>query len=305
MMPMEEPHTPGPATASERDSDITYCYGHPDTPTKLRCSRCDKPICPRCAVPAAVGQHCVWCVAEARKSRPRVRTAMQANSPAVMAIIAIAIVVYVMEVLFGDEFVLRFAAAPANIAYEGEFYRLITPMFLHAPLGTPFGILHILFNMYILRIYGPQVEEAFDSARFVALFLVTGFTASAVSFAFGSCATLGLGASGAVFGIVGVLLVLLYNRRHSTIVAEYMKTLLMFIGINLLFGFSMRGVDNLAHIGGLASGIALGLGFDGGRSSEAPRGRQMLSLLAITALAVGLVAWRIETMHDICRTFIR
>ncbi|MFP5299323.1 MAG: rhomboid family intramembrane serine protease [Actinomycetota bacterium] len=301
---MEEPHNLGPAATSEQ-ADIAYCYGHPDTPTKLRCSRCDKPICPRCAVPAAVGQHCVWCVAEARKSQPKVRTAMQANSPAVMTIIAIAIAVYVMEVLFGDDFVLRFAASPANIAYEGEYYRLITPIFLHAPLGTPFGILHILFNMYILRIYGPQVEEAFDSFRFVALFLVTGFTASAVSFAFGSCATLGLGASGAVFGIVGVLLALLYNRRDSTLVADYMKTLLMFIGINLLFGLSMKGVDNFAHIGGLVSGVLLGFGFDGGRAREVPKSRQMLVLLAITALAVGLVAWRISTMHDICRTFIR
>lgn len=304
MMPMESTDDQSPATAAP-EPGIASCYGHPDTPTRLRCTRCDKPICPRCAVPAAVGQHCVWCVAEARKSQPKVRTAMQANSPAVLAIIAIAIAVYVMEFVFGESFVLRFAASPANIAYEGEYYRLITPMFLHAPLGAPLGILHILFNMYILRIYGPQVEEAFDSVRFVALFLVTGFAASAVSFGFGSCATLGLGASGAVFGIVGVLLVLLYNRRDSTFVAEYMKTLLIFIGINLVFGFSMQGVDNLAHLGGLGSGILLGLGLDGGRGRETSKARQFAVMAVVTAAAIGLVMWRIETMHDVCRNFIR
>lgn len=293
-----------PVAPAPRAEEVT-CYGHPDTPTRLRCTRCDKPICPRCSVPASVGQHCVWCVAEARKSAPKVKTAMQANSPGVLGIIIVSVAVYVLEVVLGTPFVIRFAASPANIAYEGEYYRLITPMFLHAPLGTPFGILHILFNMYILRAYGPHVEEAFDTKRFLALYLVTGFAAGAVSFGFGSCATLGLGASGAVFGVVGVLLVLLYNRRTSTFVAEYMKTLLIFVGINLLFGFSMPGVDNLAHIGGLGAGILIGLGMDGGGGREVSGARQSLTLIAVTAGSMALVMWRIGTMDEICRSFIR
>lgn len=293
------------ASIEEQTGAEAFCYGHPDTPTRLRCTRCDKPICPRCSVPAPVGQHCVWCVAEARKSAPKVRSTMQATSPAVLAIIAISVVVYVLETLLGRDFVESFAAAPANIAFEGEYYRLITPMFLHAPLGTPFGILHILFNMYILRIYGPQVEEAFGLWKFVLMYLGTGFVAGAVSFAFGACGQLGLGASGAVFGVVGILLALLFNRRHSAAVTEYMKTLLMFVGINLVFGLSMRGIDNFAHIGGLLSGIAIGFGADQPIGRTGATARQLVTIVLVVAIGIGLVAWRVGSMEEICRVAIR
>lgn len=288
-----------------RDADVEYCYGHPKTPTKLHCSRCDKPICPRCSVPAAVGQHCVWCVAEARKNQPKVRTALQGSSPAVYAIIIASVAVYVLEVLLGDEFILKFAASPANIAFAQEYYRLLTPMFLHAPLGTPFGIMHILFNMYILAIYGPQVEHAFGPWRFLAMYVTAGFLGGAASFAFGSCASLGLGASGAVFGVVGILLAFLYRRRDGTLVNQYIKTLLIFVGINLLFGFSVRGIDNFAHLGGLASGLMLGAGMDAGRGQDASPARQMFTLAAVIAIGAALVAWRIAAMPASCVAFLR
>ena len=282
---------PDAPDAAPEESEVTYCYGHPDTPTRLRCTRCDKPICPRCSVPASVGQHCVWCVAEARKSTPKVKSTLRATSPAVMTIIGICVAVYILEAVLGDPFVLRFATRPLSIA-AGETYRLITAIFLHAPLGQRLGIFHILFNMYILRIYGPQVEEAFGIARFVVLFLVTGFLGNAVSYAFGACITLGVGASGAIFGIVGVLLVLLYNRRASSFVASYMQSLLVFIGINIAFGFLVPGIDNLAHLGGLASGVALGLGYDGATPGQAGRTRQIATTLAVVAIGVALVVWR-------------
>jgi membrane associated rhomboid family serine protease len=279
-----------PGTAPE-ESEVTYCYGHPDTPTRLRCTRCDKPICPRCSVPASVGQHCVWCVAEARKSTPKVKSTLRATSPAVMTIIGICIAVYILEAVMGDAFIRRFATHPLAIA-AGDTYRLISAVFLHSPLGQRFGIFHILFNMYILRIYGPQVEEAFGVVRFVVLFLVTGFLGNAVSYAFGACNTLGVGASGAIFGVVGVLLVLLYNRRTSSFVANYMQSLLVFIGINIVFGFLVPGIDNLAHLGGLASGIGLGLGYDGAEPGPSGRTRQIATTVAVVAIGVALVVWR-------------
>jgi membrane associated rhomboid family serine protease len=278
-------------------SEVTYCYGHPDTPTRLRCTRCDKPICPRCSVPASVGQHCVWCVAESRKSAPKVKSALRAGSPAVMSIIAICVAVYILEFLMGDPFVLRFASSPRLIA-AGDWYRLLTPMFLHAPLGSQFGIVHILFNMYILRVYGQQVEEAYGAARFVILFLVTGFMGNVASYAFGACNTLGLGASGAIFGIVGVLLVLLYNRRTSSFVATYMQSLLVFVGINLVFGFVVAGVDNLAHIGGLVSGLALGLGYDNVPPGPQGKARQLAVTLLVVAVGIALVVWRTAEINS-------
>lgn len=284
------------------EEEITYCYGHPDTPTRLHCTRCDKPICGRCAVPASVGQHCVWCVAEARKSAPKVRSTMQATSPAVLAIIGINVAIYILEALF-PQIILWFAARPPLIA-AGEWYRLLTPMFLHAPLGTRFGIFHILMNMYILRIYGPPVEQFFGSARFVLMYLTAGFLGGAASYAFGSCATIGVGASGAIFGVVGMLLVHLYRRRTSAFVSAYMKNLLFFLGINLVFGFAVAGIDNLAHLGGLASGIALAAGMESAAQRDASPPRQIATMAAVIAVGLALVVWRTATMPPGCIAFL-
>lgn len=235
--------------------DTEYCYGHPKTPTKLHCSRCDRPICGRCAIPASVGQHCPECVAEARKSAPKVRSAMQKNAPVVMTILGINIVVFILQNVIPG-FTERFAMAPWAIA-DGEYWRLITPVFLHSQ-GF---IFHIIMNSYILYALGPNVEQAFGSVRFAVIYLAAGFMGNVLSFVMppdvGS-----LGASGAVFGVAGVLLVYLFRRRRSAFIAQYLRSILLFIGINLAFGFLLRGIDNWAHIGGLMGGILLGLGFD-------------------------------------------
>ena len=205
----------------------TYCYGHPDTPTKLRCSRCDRPICGRCAIPASVGQHCPECVAEARKGQRTVKSAMRATAPAVMTIIVLNVVVFVAQNLIPD-LTTRYASFPFAIAH-GEWWRLLTPMFLHS---TGF-IFHIVMNMYVLYIFGPQVEQTFGTVRFVVMYLVAGFFASAASYALGPCNVLGVGASGAIFGVVGILLVFLYRRRSSQFVAGYLRQLLIFVGLNV------------------------------------------------------------------------
>jgi membrane associated rhomboid family serine protease len=236
-------------------------------------------------------------VAEARKTAPKVKSTMRAASPAVLTIIGICVAVYILEALLGNAFVLRFASHPISIA-NGEWYRLLTPIFLHAQLGQQLGILHILFNMYILRVYGPNVEEAYGPLRFVVLFLVTGFLGGAASYAFGACNTLGVGASGAIFGVVGVLLVILYNRRTSSFVADYMRSLLFFVGINLVFGFVVPGIDYLAHLGGLVSGVALGWGYDGAAPGKAGTARQAAITLGVIALGVALVMWRTAELNN-------
>lgn len=229
-------------------------------------------------------------MADARKSAPKVRSAMRATSPAVLTIIGLNIAVYILQTLF-PVILDQFAARPPLIA-QGEWYRLFTPMFLHAPLGARFGILHIIMNMYILRIYGPSVEEAFGTARFVAMYLVAGFAGGAASYAFGAFNTFGVGASGAIFGVVGILLVYLYNRRTSSFVREYMKNLLFFVGLNLVFGFAVPGIDNWAHIGGLAGGALLGLGLDAGDHRQVSRARQIATFAIVAAVGVALVVWR-------------
>lgn len=288
--------TPPDQTPTQATEDVeTYCYGHPNRPTKLQCSRCDRYICGQCAIPASVGQHCPECVAEARKSAPRVRTAMAANAPATRAIIAVTVGVYVLQIFMGDMLIERFASNSIEI-WRGEVYRLLTSVFLHAPLQGSFSILHIAFNMYILSIYGPQVEQTFGTKRFVFLYFATGFFASAVSYSLNGC-ILGYGASGAVFGVVGILLYYLYNRRTSTIASAYMRDIGIFIAINFVFGLSLSGIDNFAHLGGLIGGIALAAGFDRRPTvrAESPVALQLATVAVVLGVGAALVIQRTAT----------
>lgn len=275
-----------PVLPDQNETDETVCYAHPKTPTKLRCSRCNRPICGRCAIPASVGQHCPECVAEARRSAPKVRTQLAATAPTVMAIIAINVIVFVAQNAVGG-LTQRFAAIPPLIA-DGEYYRLITPMFLHS---TDF-LLHIVFNMFVLYIYGPNVEQAFGKIRFLVMYLICGFTGSVASYAFGPCFVSGVGASGAIFGLVGILIAYLYNRRSQTMMQAYMRNLLTFVGINMILGFVIAGIDWRAHVGGLVGGLVLGAGFDQGGKPNPSVGRQVATAAAVIAVGVAIVIWR-------------
>lgn len=284
--------------------EVEYCYGHPDTETRLHCTRCGKPICGRCAVPASVGQHCVWCVAEAKKSAPKVKSTMAAVSPVVMGLIVVNVAIWLAQSALSvtapageaDWLTFHFAMIPGAIA-SGEWYRLLTPMFLHAPFtGAITGLIHVGFNMYILRIYGPNVEEAFGSVQFLGMYLLAGFAGSATSYGFGSVMRASLGASGAVFGVVGMLLVFLHRRRNRAMVAQYQRTLLVFVGLNLLIGFTFPRIDNLAHIGGLLGGAALGLGFDAGDGVPVSAARRIATFAAVGGTALAIVLWRTSAL---------
>lgn len=268
------------------EEETEYCYGHPRTPTKLHCTRCDRPICGRCAIPASVGQHCPECVAEAARGAPKIRSALQKNAPAVTALLAINIGMFLLQ-QFIPPLTDRLLMYPPAIA-AGEWYRLLTPIILHG------SILHVGLNCYVLYAFGPNVEQAFGTVRFVLMYVLAGFLGSAFSFAIppdsGS-----LGASGAIFGLAGVLLVYLYRRRRSTFIGQYLRSITFFIVANLVLGLTLLAgvVDNFAHVGGLVGGIILGLGFDQRRASLAPI-TQALSAGTVLVIGVGLIWLRIS-----------
>ena len=172
---------------------------------------------------------------------------------------------WVLLAIIAVMFVIRLGAnVPCRIA-SGEYWRLLASMFLHI------GLLHLLFNVYALAALGTELERLFGWRRFLAVYLVTGLFGSFASYAFrfglsGSLASdtfrvrLSAGASGAIFGLIGALgaFFYLHRQRLGSWGQRRLANVLFLIGINLLFGFTQPGIDNLAHLGGLLSGVGLG-----------------------------------------------
>ena len=284
---------PGGSGPVLNQSAETFCYNHTKTPTRLRCTRCNRPICGRCAIPASVGQHCPECVAEARRSAPRVRSAVRAAAPAVTVILAINVVSFIAQrVIPGfTESLLLFEPAIAH----GEWWRLLSPMVLHA------NITHIAFNSFALWIYGPDAEQSYGTLRFVVIYLVAGFAGSAASYSFGPCPQPSLGASGAIFGVIGALLIYVYRRRTSAVMYSYMRGIAGIIVLNLVIGFVFSGlIDNFAHIGGLVGGAAVGAGLDKDRGPSRSLATQLAVAAAVVGLATATIVLRTGALEATC-----
>jgi rhomboid protease GluP len=145
-----------------------------------------------------------------------------------------------------------FGAKENHAILAGEYWRFLTPVFLHI------GMIHLLFNQYALYLFGREVEQLFGTLRFALIYLLAGVAGSVASFAFS--AAVSAGASGAIFGIIGALTV--FFLRNGEFLGEagrqQMRSLLGLIGINLFLGFTIPGIDNYSHMGGLAAGLLLG-----------------------------------------------
>src|ERR1700737_1421546 len=160
-----------------------------------------------------------------------------------------------LRILFGldGEVLYRLGALWAPAIVQGEPYRLVTAMFLHG------GLIHIGFNMMVLMDIGPVVEEVYGSARFLFLYTTTGIAGYVFSAftPFTPHPALGVGASGAILGLIGVMIAITTGRGGAFV--EGARFPLIFWGVSIfVFGFLMSGIDNWAHFGGLAAGFGLG-----------------------------------------------
>jgi rhomboid protease GluP len=180
---------------------------------------------------------------------------------ATYVLIGMNVAVYVLMVVSGvsatdpsADAALRWGADYGPYTLHGQPWRLFTSMFVH------FGIVHIGFNMYVLYQVGRLTEQLFGRVKYVFLYLATGLVGGLASLLVHPD-VVGAGASGAIFGVYGAFLGLLFVRRH-VIPKPAMKAMVqsatMFLGINLVYGLSSGRIDMSAHIGGLLSGIVLG-----------------------------------------------
>jgi membrane associated rhomboid family serine protease len=265
------------------------CYRHSDRETYVRCSRCDRPICPDCMISASVGFQCPECVREGNRDVRQARTTFGGRvhgdtALVTKSLIGVNVAMFLLALAGGQAFVRQLvllAVDPVGgegIA-QGGWYRLLTSTFLHQQ------VLHIGLNMLALWLFGPPLEALLGRARFFGLYLLSGLAGSAVSYAFNPPFQGSLGASGAIFGLVGAALVA--DRRMRANVSG----LLIYLVILLAPGFIIRGIDWRAHLGGLAAGLLLGLVF-----AYAPRANRTAYHVAaagvVLVVAVVLVAAR-------------
>ncbi len=258
---------------------MATCYRHPSRETAVSCSSCGRPICPDCMTTTHVGMRCPECASQRTKV---VRMRDMASVPRVTyTLIALNVIAFLTE---QGQFTLEGSGIGGRVIEEGVIYRagvaagqyqrLVTSAFLHV------NLLHIGFNMYLLYLLGMMLEPTIGSVRFAAIY----FT----SLLAGSCGALvatpapSLGASGAVFGLMGAAAVELRARGHSVM----RSGIGMLIVFNLVLSFAVPDISVGAHIGGLIGGALAGLAF---RAAEGRRHSLALGLgacLVLSAVAV-------------------
>ncbi|MCZ2524687.1 rhomboid family intramembrane serine protease [Streptomyces sp. NPDC059506] len=262
-------HEPESRPAPHEGAGPRACYRHPDRPAGVSCTRCDRPVCPDCMVEAPVGHQCPECVREGSRTVRRARTVF-GGRPAentrlvTMVLIGINLAVFLLvqaggKPLLNDLLLVGRAWSgdgPVGVAEgPGQWYRLLTAVFLH------WEITHIGFNMLSLYWLGPQLEASLGRARFLALYLLSGLGGAALSFLLAPPNSASLGASGAIFGLLGATVVMMRRMKYD------LRPIMILLALNLVFTFTWPNIDWRAHIGGLVTGAVVALGM-----MHAPRG---------------------------------
>jgi membrane associated rhomboid family serine protease len=268
------------------------CVRHPDRPTGLRCTRCDRPACPECLREASVGYQCVDCVNQGRQTIRRPKTVAGAQLsrrlvvvPTLIALnVAIfAFTVYQANSLGQNQFSTLFQdwqLWPPIVA-NGEWWRLLTSGFLHS------GPVHIGLNMLVLYLLGRELEPLLGWLRFTAVYLVSLLGGGASVLLFGDENVPVVGASGAVFGLMGGLLVVVFRQRMDP------KPLLATIALNVFISVAVPNISLLGHLGGLAVG-AIATAALVYAPAKLRNVWQAITFVVLTVALVGLIMVRVN-----------
>ncbi len=264
------------------------CYRHPGRETAVSCSSCGRPICPDCMTPTPVGMRCPECMRQKTRVVQGVGHGGEGfwRAPATFVLIGLNIAAYLFEIAGGAgglnnpsfSSVNDFALRGVSVA-SGEWYRLVTSGFLHADL------FHIGFNMFLLFILGRLLEPALGTPRFLAIYFASLLAGSFGALLLTDPLGLSLGASGAIFGLLGATFVIARGRGMNEIAGQ----IGFLIVINLVFSFSAANVSVGAHLGGLVAGVVCGLAIVAGeRGMLGPRHRQaeFAAMAVVAAISV-------------------
>jgi membrane associated rhomboid family serine protease len=252
---------------------------------------------------APVGYHCPHCVGEQTRGARRTRIVIGGGLSVARILLYANVAMFVVELFAGGRasplggastrrLLDLGAMQPLAIALDGQYWRFFTSMFLHA------GLLHLAFNMYALYLFGDLVEDIYGRATFVAIYFLSGFLGGVASYAFGSPYVLAVGASGAIFGLIGAWAAYNFKRRGTALGSANLRGAAIIVAINLVLGFTIPGVDNLAHIGGLVAGGVAGFGAEGFGYRPVNRFVRLGVFAALAAIGIALTAWRTSVIAD-------
>ncbi|NLU78142.1 rhomboid family intramembrane serine protease [Micromonospora sp. HNM0581] len=264
---------------SESPPTTPACYRHPGRETYVRCTRCDRSICPDCMNEASVGFQCPECVSEGRRSVRPARTVFGGgiagrHGYVTKTLIAANLLVMLVSIasdrggdaaaggggfggLMGGSTPLTewgavlgralFLDGTVGGVAEGQWYRLVTAMFLH------YGLVHLLLNMWALWVLGRSLEAVLGPLRFAALYFVAGFGGNIAVYVFSAPNQMSAGASTAIFGLFAATFVIMRRLGRDT------SAILPILVINLIFTFTVPQISIAGHLGGLVFGALMAL----------------------------------------------
>ena len=268
-----------------RPDEPPVCPRHPDRVAYVRCQRCDRPACPQCQVPSAVGVHCVDCARKSTASRRGVRSLLGGRAVADALVtkgLIIACVTIYLAQMAAPALGARLAFVPA--AASTQPWRFVTTAFLHA---SP---MHLAFNMWALWMLGSALEPVLGRWRFAALYALSAVGGSTMIYWLASPTSsswwgLTVGAAGAVFGLFAALFII--QRRFGRDTTAIVGLLVL----NLIISFLGANISWQGHLGGLATGALVAALY-----AWAPRARRTVygvwGTVGITIGLVGLILLR-------------
>lgn len=294
-------------TGASASATAPECYRHPGRETWIRCQRCERPICPDCMRSASVGFQCPSCVKEGARS---VRTAklpyggVRVANPTLITSILIGLNVAVWLAVTanggsGSELASTLGITPdysfrplegggaavVDGVARGAWWQVVTSVFTHIQ------VLHIVLNMIALYMFGPPLEQILGRVRFLTLYVVSGITGSAGVMLFSGAYGSTVGASGAIFGLLGAMAVIAFKTGGAY------QDLLSLLGLNLIITFTIPHISWQGHLGGLVGGVVVAVAM-----VYAPRrGRTLIQFgasAALLALALGLIVLRASDLAD-------
>jgi len=266
------------------------CYRHADREAYIACQRCERLICPLCMNEASVGFQCPECLRSGAKSVRTPRTiagGVLSTRPGVvsLSLIVVNVVLFLLQsatgmrdgVVYREGAMLSVSGVTADghdltgVA-DGAYWRLLTAAFLHN------GIVHLALNMVALYLFGPVVERALGTWRFLVAYLAMAVTSSVVVYWLSPIYTTTVGASGAIFGLFAVTFVLMLRARQN------MTPMLVLLGINAVWSFQAN-ISWQGHLGGFVAGLVLAA-----IVMYAPRERRQLAQIVALAALVAFCA---------------